>query len=182
MFICGHSAKDYCCGTFGNTLYQFALDFLQENRDKFSNVKIWQSSHLKGHKFAPTMVDFPEGRYWAHLNQDLFINKILPLAELETIDDLRLHIRGLVGTNNFGQIAEREFLSKYGPSWIQKKKTITVLPDPDNKNIAKVTVGFEHNSRSESKTVTVTLSEQPITVADHVCGEPSSFKKGTVTF
>lgn len=178
LFICGHFAKDYCCGTFGNELFQFTTKFIQEYQDQFENVRLWQTSHLKGHKFAPTTLDFPEGRFWAHLNQDLMVNKILPIQEQSSIGDLRLHIRGLAGTNNFGQIAERELFLKYGPVWTTKKRSISVTPDPNSKNKAIVTI----TSGTESITCTVTFSEETVTVSDHACGAPSTFKHATVTF
>ena len=151
---------------------------MQNHQGQFGNIRLWQTSHLKGHKFAPTTLDFPEGRFWAHLNQDLMVNKILPIQDQTSIEDLRLHIRGLAGTNNFGQVAERELFLKYGPSWITKKRSISITPDPSTKNKAQVKVKFDN----ESITCTVKFSEETITVSDHACGEPSTFKHSTVEF
>ena len=178
FFICGHFAKDYCCGTFGDSLFHFAKDFLNKNHSSYPNVRVWQSSHLKGHKFAPTTVDFPEGRFWSHLTQDILVNQILPIQNQSNVADLRFHIRGLAGTNNFGQIAERELFLKYGPLWLNKKRTISVTPDPTNKNKASVNVSFDN----ESVSCTVIFSEETITVSDHACGETSTFKNSTVNF
>lgn len=178
FFICGHFAKDYCCGTFGDALFQFTQKFLQENQMAYPNVRLWQSSHLKGHKFAPTTVSFPEGRFWSHLNQDILINKILPIQNQTDVADLRLHIRGLAGTNNFGQVAERELFLKYGPSWLNKKRSISITSNPYNKNKATVSVSFDNTS----VTCTVIFSEETISVSDHACGETSTFKNSTVVF
>lgn len=178
FFICGHFAKDYCCGTFGDALYQFTQKYLQDNHSSYPNVRLWQSSHLKGHKFAPTTVDFPEGRFWSHLNQNILINEILPIQNQTDVSDLRLHIRGLAGTNNFGQVAERELFLKYGPSWLTKKRIISITPDPDKKNKATVNISFD----SESVSCTVIFSEETISVSNHACGEISTFKNSTVIF
>lgn len=182
LFMCGHLAKDYCCGTFGEALYQFATTYVQEHKESNAHVKIWQTSHLKGHKFAPTTIDFPEGRFWAHLTNEILVNQVLPLPNVSSLEGLRYHIRGLAGTNNFGQIAEREFLLKYGPSWIAKRKTITVEQDPDNKNSAQVTLTFEQEGKLISEKVQVSFLEEKITVSDHACGTVSVFKQPKVEF
>ena len=182
LFICGHLAKDYCCGTFGDALFQFTKEYITNHQNEFANLRIWQTSHLKGHKFAPTTIDFPEGRFWAHLSQDIMINKLLPIENESSLEDLRLHIRGLAGTNNFGQLAEREFLIKYGSAWIKKKKSILVTQDPEDKNLATVRVIFEKDGKQETHDVKVSFLEETITVSEHACGATSVFKQAKVTF
>jgi hypothetical protein len=183
LFICGHLAKDYCCGTFGDALFRKTKDYLNQNESSYPNIKIWQTSHVKGHKFAPTMIDFPEGRFWAHLNEDLLQNYIIPITEhtTQSLENLKLHIRGLAGTNNFGQIAEREFFLKHGSIWRDKSKQIFV-EDLDGKKSAKVTIKFEGLNGFESQSVVVSFSEEVITVSEHACGETSTFKNPVVTY
>ena len=37
-------------------------------KDQKENIEVFDSSHLGGHRFAPTMIDFPSGRSYGHLN------------------------------------------------------------------------------------------------------------------
>lgn len=180
FFICGHATHDYCCGQYGNALYESFGSYLKEHKESYPTVKIWQTTHLKGHKFAPTIADFPEGRYWAHLTEKKLFNEVLPIKNMKDISDLKIHIRGLTGTNQFGQLAERELFLLYGPSWIEKKKQIEVIEDPEDKQKAIVIVTFENGSGMEKKTITVNFLPEKIEVANHLCGEPSTFKKAQV--
>lgn len=180
IFICGHMAKDYCCGTFGDALYQATKQFLLDHKDEYSQVRVWQTSHLKGHKFAPTVIDFPEGRFWAHMNQDILFNQVLPIDKQSSLSHLKLHIRGLAGTNNYGQVAERELFLLHGPSWRHVKKTIEIVANPELKNTAIVNITFDGLNGPETKPVTVKFLPEVTHVADHACGEASAFKKSEV--
>lgn len=180
IFICGHMAKDYCCGTFGNGLYQATKQFLHDHQDDYLNVRVWQTSHLKGHKFAPTVIDFPEGRFWAHVSEELLFKKILPIDKQDSLDDLKIHIRGLAGTNNFGQIAERELFLLYGSNWQHFKKTIEIVEDPEDSKLATVNISFEGPNGTEIKQIKVKFLSEFTSVADHACGEISNFRKAEV--
>ena len=180
IFICGHMNKDYCCGTFGNALYQATKKFLLDHQDEYSNVRVWQTTHLKGHKFAPTVIDFPEGRFWAHVTEDILFNQILAIETQGSLSNLKLHIRGLAGTNNYGQIAERELFLLHGPSWRHVKKTIAIVQNEELKDSATVNVTFEGPNGLETIPVTVKFLAEFTSVANHACGEISNFKKSEV--
>jgi hypothetical protein len=32
-----------------------------------SNVRVWRATHFGGHRFAPTFLDLPSGRYWGRV-------------------------------------------------------------------------------------------------------------------
>ena len=178
FFICGHMNHDYCCGTFGNALFQALGVYVEKNKNLYPNVRVWQTTHLKGHKFAPTIIDFPEGRFWAHLDEDKLFNKVLPIKNINDITNLKIHIRGLAGTNEFGQLAERELFLLYGPSWIDKKKHIEITNDEKSK--ATVIITFSGKSGVEKKSLVVTYLPEKVEVSNHLCGEPSTFKKAQV--
>lgn len=60
VLVCAHGARDRCCGSLGTRL---ALGGGGE-------VTVERTSHLGGHRFAPTALTLPDGRYWAFLDAD----------------------------------------------------------------------------------------------------------------
>lgn len=183
FFICGHFNRDYCCGTFGDQLYTEVRSILNKNKSLHNNIRIWQTTHLKGHKFAPTMIDFPEGRFWAHVTLDLFKNAILPLDQFEDIRFLKKHIRGLSSTSRFGQVAERELFIEFGPKWKKISKEIKVNLNKDNKYQATVEINFTSSTKGKQETrlYSVQYLDTSVTIDSMACGSPNTFKKVEIT-
>lgn len=57
--VCTHGKRDRCCALYGRQLY-LALSAL-------GGDAVWQSSHLGGHRFAPTMLVLPQGLLYGWL-------------------------------------------------------------------------------------------------------------------
>lgn len=64
VMLCTHGAVDTCCAKFGYPLYAL-MRKMADNTD--SNVRVWRSTHFGGHRFAPTTLDLPSGRYWGRI-------------------------------------------------------------------------------------------------------------------
>ncbi|MFN2425719.1 MAG: sucrase ferredoxin [Candidatus Binatia bacterium] len=64
ILVCTHGARDACCGKFG---YRLFLELAALTGGDTSNVRLWRSSHLGGHRFAPTLLDLPSGRMFGRL-------------------------------------------------------------------------------------------------------------------
>lgn len=57
----------------------------------FDSVRVWRTSHLGGHRFAPTAIVFPDGACWAHLHENVLqalVNRSLPTSAATS------HLRG----------------------------------------------------------------------------------------
>ena len=89
MFVCTHGARDACCGTFGYPVFKKIRDEYAGRKEL--NMRVWRTSHTGGHRFAPTVLDFPEGRYWARLDTGWIETALYHKGPLEA---LRPHIRG----------------------------------------------------------------------------------------
>lgn len=63
IFVCTHGRRDRCCGRYGQPFYRQARALVSALGLE-STVNVWQVSHIGGHRFAPTLVDLPEGRYY----------------------------------------------------------------------------------------------------------------------
>jgi hypothetical protein len=60
--VCTHGARDRCCAKWGVALW--------EALRRRGGDRVWQCSHLGGHRFAPTAVALPSGLVWGRLALD----------------------------------------------------------------------------------------------------------------
>ena len=58
--VCTNGRRDRCCALFG-------LSFYQALRQRVG-AAAWQTTHLGGHRFAPTLMAFPAGNGYGRLN------------------------------------------------------------------------------------------------------------------
>ena len=61
LLICTHAKRDRCCAIKGRPI---AEALVQE----FPDAPIWECSHTKGHRFAPSSLLFPWGYFYGRLN------------------------------------------------------------------------------------------------------------------
>ncbi len=66
ILICTHGQNDRCCARYGNPLYRQGLKMIEDL--SLTDVRIWQTSHIGGHRFAPIAIAFPDGRYYGQLD------------------------------------------------------------------------------------------------------------------
>ncbi|MQF99574.1 MAG: hypothetical protein FI727_01800 [SAR202 cluster bacterium] len=81
--VCTHGNRDMCCGYWGYQLYK-QLDTNYSNE----SIRFWRTSHLGGHRFAPTILSIDDARYWGRLKADDFdriINKKLQASDISDI-------------------------------------------------------------------------------------------------
>lgn len=117
IFVCTHGARDACCATFGYPVFKKIRDEYA-NRPEL-NMRVWRTSHTGGHRFAPTVLDYPEGRYWARLDEGWLESALYHKGPLEA---MRPHIRGLSGLGRLEQIVDREILLRDGWDWLNYSK------------------------------------------------------------
>ena len=66
LLVCTHSGRDACCALHGRALI---TDLLQ-NVSVEDRGFIWESSHIGGHRFAPTVMSLPCGAVFGRLTVD----------------------------------------------------------------------------------------------------------------
>jgi len=122
VLVCGHGARDRCCGGSGTRL-------AVEARAALPDVRIRRTSHLGGHRFAPTALSLPDGRVWAFLDADAIAGIIhRTLHPIEARD----HYRGHVGLAPWAQVVEALSLSERGWAGLdvdQLDADVDVAPD-----------------------------------------------------
>lgn len=109
VLLCTHGAVDACCAKFGYPLYAL-MRKMADNTG--SNVRVWRSTHFGGHRFAPTFLDLPSGRYWGRITPQeasALLHHTAPAA------DLRHLYRGSAALPDpASQAMEAELLAHFG--------------------------------------------------------------------
>lgn len=140
LFICTHGRHDLCCGKYGAPMYQHLLDNyvrpLASSTDGTAPpFRVWRTSHFGGHRHAPTMIDLPEGRYWAQLKSEMLDTLLLRTGDFTSI---ARHYRGWGGTPNFAQPLEREAFKREGWAWIHYKKETVMLEVEETRALVRI--------------------------------------------
>lgn len=122
LFVCTHGTRDACCGKFGYQLYEALRNhYVPASEDM---LRAWRVSHLGGHRFSPTLLDFPYGHYWGRLNARSVATLLTHDRPPET---LRMNYRGWAGLDKLSQVAEREILEQVGWKWLDYLKSSVLL-------------------------------------------------------
>ncbi|RUT07369.1 hypothetical protein DSM106972_026300 [Dulcicalothrix desertica PCC 7102] len=135
ILICTHGSRDKCCAKYGNIFYRQAKAIIANS--SLNHVRIWQVSHFGGHRFAPTAIDFPDGRYYARLDSDSF-NCIL--TRTGNIEKMNYIYRGWGILPGAVQVLEREMMMRYGWEWFNYKAEFQILhhSELDESNCVKL--------------------------------------------
>ena len=135
VVVCTHGSRDVCCGKFGYPVY----DHLRRRYAGRGGLRVWRSSHIGGHRFAPTLIDYPEGRYWGHL-EPWAAERLV--ARRGPVSDLRPFYRGWSGLGSpFEQVAEREAFAREGWAWAGYLKEGRILASGGDR--AEVRISYE---------------------------------------
>jgi hypothetical protein len=118
VLVCGHGTRDRCCGSLGTALAV----------KPGPGVHVRRTSHLGGHRFAPTGLVLPEATSWAFLDVDALrrvVNRSGPL------DDLLPRYRGCAALGSpAAQALDRVAFAEIGWSWLDhRRRALDVGPD-----------------------------------------------------
>jgi len=108
ILICTHGTRDRCCGSMGTRLWMAA-------QQGFDSVRVWRTSHLGGHRFAPTAIFFPDGACWAYLDENMLralVNRSFPASAVTS------HLRGCTAFGPAVQAADGAVLARRGWEWL----------------------------------------------------------------
>jgi len=62
ILVCTHGKRDQCCGRLGGKI------FAKLHARK--SAWVWQTSHLGGHRFAPTLLTLPDGMMYGRIPEE----------------------------------------------------------------------------------------------------------------
>ena len=119
VLICGHGSRDRCCGSKGTALALQAA---------VAGATVWRTSHLGGHRFAPTAVVLPEATAWAHLDEDSLADV---LARTGSPGALAGNLRGAAAMDSAAaQAVDGAALAEVGWGWLDAPRRVRRLEDP----------------------------------------------------
>ncbi|NJR65937.1 MAG: sucrase ferredoxin [Leptolyngbyaceae cyanobacterium CRU_2_3] len=136
VLICTHGSHDKCCAKYGLLFYRQAIAIAAP----LENLRIWQSSHFGGHRFAPTAISFPDGRYYGNLNAGDFQ---AIATRTGNIQDLSAIYRGWSMLPAPLQVMERKLLLEYGWNWFDYKIAYRVLGQSLDGNLIQAELSFQ---------------------------------------
>ena len=139
LMICTHANHNECCGLYGYPFYQMAIAHIKK-LELFCQVSPWQISHIGGHRFAPTLIDFPQGRCYGNLDE----TSLLCLLEQNTeISPLISAYRGWSLLPKPLQILEGELFRQHGRDWLRGQVAGKVIKRDEECQQAWVELHFQ---------------------------------------
>lgn len=82
-FVCTNGQRDVCCARFGLPVY----DDLRQRVGE----RVWQTTHLGGHRFAPNVLALPQGIVYGRVTREV-LDDFVPAVEADRIPFA--HVRG----------------------------------------------------------------------------------------
>lgn len=143
-FVCTHGSHDYCCGKFGASLYM-------EMKERYSTChgdgahRVWRVDHIGGHRFAPTVIEFPSGRFWGRLHLGMLDQLINQSGEFTT---LLPYYRGWGALGKIEQLAEAEILKQKGWSVTQYRRKANIVLQQAEKTKVQIEL-YKWNAKEE---------------------------------
>ncbi len=123
VLVCTHGSRDRCCGNLGARLFM-ELDDRRRHGEWDDRIRVWRTSHIGGHRFAPTAMTFPDAMGWAWLDVDTITGIADRSLDIVTAAEIA---RGSGGIDSrAGQIADGRAFAHYGWDWLDTARTVTV--------------------------------------------------------
>ena len=169
VLVCTHGSRDACCATRGYPVYQTLRRKLAPEMN--GGMRVWQSSHLGGHRFAPNILDLPEGRSWVRPEEDdidALINHTRPASEMAHL------YRGWSGLHTpYEQVVEQAILAQQGWDWTQHTASGEVTRKSGDGRHAEVRISYsDADGRQRAYEAVVEQTEDAPRI-DCVTTEPS---------
>ncbi|MCA1991731.1 MAG: sucrase ferredoxin [Coleofasciculus sp. S288] len=145
ILVCTHGSHDKCCARYGNPFYRQAISAVCELQ--LSHIRIWKASHFGGHRFAPTMIDFPDGRYYGVLDRESFKSILTRTGDIKCLNRV---YRGWGILPNPLQVLERELILRHGWDWFNYKVASRIIEQNSDYNVIHL-----DNLKSDSNVISL---------------------------
>jgi hypothetical protein len=160
LLVCTHGTVDACCATFGYPIYKL-LRAITPPAD--GPVRTWRCTHFGGHRFAATLLDLPEGRYWGRLEaRDLahLVRRDVPVTAL------RHAYRGWSALPHpMQQIAEAALFEARGWAWTELLVAPLGDAPTEERPERPMTVRFASRRPDDAREEMLTVELVPTSVA-----------------
>ena len=144
LFICTHGKRDVCCATKGRAVIDTTLPLL----DDAARERLWECSHLGGHRFAPTALALPAGAVFGRVTSQV----AAAILERGPMDEAaRTCYRGRSSFPPPMQAAEARVRAELEAApdaldvlWVRGDRAIPVPPGDDLPGIASMLAEVRH--------------------------------------
>lgn len=160
LFICTHSGRDACCAVHGRQLVGEVLDRVPAD----ARARIWETSHLGGHRFAPTALALPSGDVFGRLTLADAMTVIADeSARIVSLASLRgrsafpapLQVADAAVRRDF-TIIDRDVLDVL---WVRGDRCVPVQPGQELEEIASMLTEVRH---VDGRAWRVTVRHEPL--------------------
>lgn len=156
VLVCGHGSRDRCCATFGFEIYR-------ELREKYArsrpdSLRVWRCSHVGGHRMAPTLLDLPEGRYYAFVTAQDLPNLVAREGSFAALEQKH---RGWGRLSPLEQVAEHAVMLAEGWLWTANQIECETTSGGTNGDPATVWISYSAPETSRSGSYRVVVREAP---------------------
>ena len=168
LLVCNHGSRDRCCATFGFGIYRELREVYA--RAEPESLRVWRCSHLGGHRMAPTLLDLPEGRYYAYVTAATLPNLI---ARDGSFADLERQYRGWSRLSPLEQAAEHAVLLAEDWPWTdyRVKSDVTVAAEDDGVSTVTLTYAASDSPIRGSYRVEVREAPERMLTFPSSCGK-----------
>jgi hypothetical protein len=143
FLICTHGSHDQCCARYGTPFYMQATAMVKDLC--LTDVRIWKTSHFGGHRFAPTAIAFPDGRYYGGLDGESFRGILTRTGSMNHIQRV---YRGWSFLPAEIQVLERDLFMQQGWEWLRCQVSYRMLEQRQDQAYLKVEMTCETPSGS----------------------------------
>jgi len=138
ILICTHGSRDRCCSRFGAPIFHHARKRVDEL--KLENTRIWQASHIGGHRMAPTAIDFPSARYYGYLDKESIEAVLTQSGDIQCMKTI---YRGWGLLPWAAQVLEQHLLLSHGWDWLSYGVTAEVLEHDEEELYNRVALTYQ---------------------------------------
>lgn len=133
LLVCVHGSHDKCCAKYGFPFSRQAIATIAQVKTKLQThqdsleqptIRMWQTSHFGGHRFAPTLIDFPTGRYYGRMTQSALHAILTRSGDVQMLAEV---YRGWSVLPTWLQSAERMLMFRDGWLWFDAKLTYQII-------------------------------------------------------
>ncbi|WP_035984421.1 sucrase ferredoxin [Leptolyngbya sp. KIOST-1] len=137
ILVCTHGSRDRCCSRFGTPIYHQARKLVTELG--LQNIRIWQASHIGGHRMAPTAIDFPTARYYGYLDETSLRSVLTHSGDIRSLETI---YRGWGLLPWAAQVLEKQLLLTHGWDWLTYSAAAQVLEHDADETFNRVEITY----------------------------------------
>ena len=139
VLVCTHGRRDACCARLGQPLVEDLTEVADPSR-------IWETTHLGGHRFSPTCLALPSQVAYGRVTRDRVSDLIDALAADEVLPDL------MRGRTTYGPALQVAEISARQRLDVRGRLELVTYSESDGTTTA--------TWRADDRTLTVTVTER----------------------